>query len=50
MVFKCYCVASVTKTFTLKGVQGVERWKVCTSFEYKRFRNAHHTVTFEIPL
>jgi hypothetical protein len=26
---KCYCVASVTKTFTL-NLQGVERWIVCT--------------------
>jgi hypothetical protein len=23
--FKCYCVASVTKTFTLKGVQTIHR-------------------------
>jgi hypothetical protein len=25
---KCYCVAGVTKAFTL--IQGVERWIVCT--------------------
>jgi hypothetical protein len=29
---KCYCVASITKTFTLKGVKAIhpEGWTVCT--------------------
>jgi hypothetical protein len=38
---KCYCVASVTKTFALKGVQTIHRstpW------------HSRHTVTFGIPL
>jgi hypothetical protein len=27
---KCYCVASVTKTFALKGVQTIHRSRCCT--------------------
>jgi hypothetical protein len=51
---KCYCVASVTKTFALKAyklsiiAQGVEPWIVCMPLS--KFRNTRHTVTFGIPL
>jgi hypothetical protein len=30
---KCYCVASVTKTFTLKGAQTIHRWRCSTPCE-----------------
>jgi hypothetical protein len=41
---KCYCVASVTKTFTLKGVQTIHRSTTSTmhslyAFKCKCFRN-----------
>jgi hypothetical protein len=45
---KCYCVASVTKTFAFKGVQVIRRSTPSTMS--KRFHNARHTVTFGIPL
>jgi hypothetical protein len=51
---KCYCVASITKTFTLKGGQTVHRPRCWMdnlyAFKYKCFRNTRHTVTFGIPL
>jgi hypothetical protein len=39
---KCYCVASVTKTFILKGVDAedfkdVERWIACTPLSINFF-------------
>jgi hypothetical protein len=39
---KCYCVASVTKTFTPEGVQTIERWIVasytnCSEIYYNIF-------------
>jgi hypothetical protein len=47
---KCYRAESVTKTFTLRGVQ--TPWTVDSfySFKRKRFRNTRHTVTFWIPV
>jgi hypothetical protein len=52
---KCYWVANVTKTFTLKGVRTIHRstsWKINSLyvFKYKRFSNTCHKVTFGIPL
>jgi hypothetical protein len=52
---KYYCVASVTKTFTLKGLQILRRWRCWTmdslyAFKCKRFRNTHQTITFWILL
>jgi hypothetical protein len=47
---KCYCVASVTKMFSLKGVQaGVERWIVCTPLSINFFVTLN-TLTFGKPL
>jgi hypothetical protein len=43
--FKCYCVASVTKTFTLH--RSMDNLYAC---KCKHFRNTHHTATFGIPL
>jgi hypothetical protein len=53
-----YTVTSVTKTFTLKGVETIYRstpWTPWTmdglyAFKCKPFRNTHHTVTCGIPL
>jgi hypothetical protein len=52
---KCYCVANVTRTFTLKGVQTIHPTAPTTmstlyAFECKRSRNIRHKVTFGIPL
>jgi hypothetical protein len=52
---KCYCVASVTKTFTPKSIHTICRstpWTMDSLYasKYKYFKNTHHTVTFEIPL
>jgi hypothetical protein len=52
---KCYCVTSVTKTFTLKGVQIIHRLKCSAmdslyAFKCKRFCNTRLTVTFGISL
>jgi hypothetical protein len=47
---RCYCVASVTKTFTLKGVQTSFKMDSLYAFKYKCFCNIRHTVTFGIQL
>jgi hypothetical protein len=52
---KRYCMASVTKTFALKGLQTINRsssWTTDSLYAYEcnRFRNTRHTVTFGIPL
>jgi hypothetical protein len=47
--YKRHCVASVTKTFTLKGVQTRSiSWTMDSlyAFKCKHFRNTLHTVTF----
>jgi hypothetical protein len=46
---------TVTKSFTLKGVQTIHRstpWPMDSlyAFKRKRFRNSRHTVTFKMPL
>jgi hypothetical protein len=51
---KCYCVASVMKTFTLNRLQTIHpsRCQAMDSlyaFKYKHFRNTGHTVIFGIP-
>jgi hypothetical protein len=54
--FKYYCVASVTKMFTLKGVQTIHfstSWGTDSLYAFmcKRFCNTRHTaVTLGIPL
>jgi hypothetical protein len=50
-----YCVSSVTKTFTLKGVQTIHRSKCWTldsfyTFKCKCLRNSGHTATLGMPL
>jgi hypothetical protein len=52
---KCYCVASVTKTFTPKGVHSIHRlisWTMDSLYaiKCKCFRNTRHNVAFGIPL
>jgi hypothetical protein len=53
---KCYCFASVTKTFKLKGVQIIKFSTRCWTmdslyaFKCKYCRNTRHTVTFGIAL
>jgi hypothetical protein len=46
---KYYCVARVTKTFTLSRLQTIHPFTMASlyAFEYKSFRNTRHTVTFE---
>jgi hypothetical protein len=53
---KCYCVTGVTKMFTLKGVQTIQRercsvrlYSSCV-FKCKRFHKTRCLVIFEIPL
>jgi hypothetical protein len=38
---KCYCVASVTETFTFEGVQTIHHLSL--TLKCKRFRNTRHT-------
>jgi hypothetical protein len=51
----CYCVASITKIFTPKGVQTIHLSSCWTmgnlyDFKCKPFINTRHTVTIGIPL
>jgi hypothetical protein len=52
---KCYCAATVTKTFTLRSEETIHRskcWRVDSlyAFKSKPFRNTSHGVTFGITL
>jgi hypothetical protein len=52
---KCYCVANVTKAFTLRGVQIIHRstcsaMDILYTFKCTRFRNTRLAATFGIPL
>jgi hypothetical protein len=51
----CYCVASVAKEFTLKGLQTIHRsrpWTIYSlyTFHCKGLPNTRHTVAFGLPL
>jgi hypothetical protein len=48
-------MTSVTKAFTLKGVQiinrsVVERWVICMPLNFKGFHNTRHSATFGITI